>query len=124
MITSFSSSSLGAILFSSIRFIPPLFTPECSFLKPSLQTLIVHNIETQSCMSIPRFGPPGFSRGGMRVIRGRRFILCSRDSPANCACRIQFHLRFKFRFTHFQRMSLIRPASFSRRCPLGYQLYF
>ena len=39
-----------------------------------------------------------------------------RDNPVSLSSWEQFHLRFKFRFTHFRRMSLIRPASFSALC--------
>jgi hypothetical protein len=52
-------------------------------------------------MSIPQFGIPRLQPGEKcGVTRGR--------SRYPHALRDQFHLRFKFCFTHFQRISLIR----------------
>jgi hypothetical protein len=58
---------------------------------------------------------PRSGRGQAALAGGRIILYFARYSPAKLRLKDQFHLRFKFRFTHFQRMSLIRPASFSRR---------
>ena len=58
------------------------------------------------------WNPSASAVGGMRC-NSREVALssASRDNPASLRSWDQFHLRFKFRFTHFRRMSLIRPAN-------------
>jgi hypothetical protein len=58
------------------------------------------------------WNPPASAEGGMWYnLQEVALSPTSRDNPVSLRSWDQFHLRFKFRFTHFRRMSLIRPAN-------------